>query len=476
MIGELAAAAKARDAVADVDPRTRGEWLCAIAERFDSWVEDLVKFAEQETHLSPDRLRGEVARTTNQLRFFAEVLEDGHYLEAMIDHADPAASPPRPDLRRMMHPLGPVAVFSASNFPFAFSVAGGDTASALAAGCPVIVKAHSGHPRLSEACARLVREALSATGAPAGAFGMVSGREIGRELVRHPTIAAVAFTGSLAGGRALQEIAASRPDPVPFYGEFGSLNPVVITPGAASRRRGELADGLVASFTMGGGQFCTKPGYVFVPADSALVEAVATRTSRVEPVRLLTSRIAEDYSHGVATLLDREGFSVAAGSPEAHPTGAIGPLVLATDAETLIRDPQVTLMECFGPVTIMVRYRSLENLCSVLSVMPGSLTATLHSEPDEDVVALLPLLRHRAGRLLFDGWPTGVSVSWAQHHGGPWPATSAPHTSVGATAVRRFLRPITWQSAPEELLPLALHDSNPLGLPRRVNGVVVPAP
>jgi NADP-dependent aldehyde dehydrogenase len=434
----------------------RAAWLRAVADSLDAAVDELVVIADDETHLGQVRLRGEVARTTGQLRLFAAAIIEGSYLEATIDHADPGATPPRPDLRRMLRPVGPVAVYAASNFPFAFSVAGGDTASALAVGCPVIVKAHPGHPRLSRRTAELVSAALDAAGAPRGAFALVEGYEQGVALVQHPVIAAAAFTGSVAGGRALFDLASARPDPIPFFGELGSINPVVITEDADAASGAQLAAGLAASFTLGAGQFCTKPGLVFVPRGSA-VEAALLQQLPAARQQLLNDAIASGFERGRERLLDLPGVE----------TLADGPAVVAA-ADSLSDD---MMTEVFGPLTLLVRYASRAELVGMLQRLEGSLTATLHAA-DEPVDDLLPLLESIAGRLLFSGWPTGVAVAWAQQHGGPWPSTTSQHTSVGVTAVRRFLRPIAYQDAPERLLPAALRDANPLGIPRRVDGVL----
>ena len=438
----------------------RAGWLRAIADALDAAADELVPLADEETHLGPTRLRGEVARTTGQLRLFASAIVEGSYLEATIDHADPTSTPPRPDLRRMLRPLGPVAVYAASNFPFAFSVAGGDTASALAVGCPVIVKAHPGHPRLSRRTAELVSAALDGAGAPRGAFALIEGYEQGVALVQHPVVAAAAFTGSVAGGRALYDLAAGRPDPIPFFGELGSINPVVVTEDADRQNGSQLAAGLAASFTLGAGQFCTKPGLVFVPRNSTLEQELVQHLP-AERQQLLTDSISSGFERGRERLLDLPGVETLA-------DGAA--VVAAADALT---DELMT--EVFGPVTVLVRYTDRASLTAMLRQLEGSLTATLHAA-NEDVSDLLPLLESTAGRVLFEGWPTGVAVAWAQHHGGPWPSTTSQHTSVGVTAVRRFLRPIAYQDAPQHLLPDALREGNPLGIPRRVDGIAHPAP
>jgi NADP-dependent aldehyde dehydrogenase len=468
------AAAQAYPATAASNPTARIGWLNAAADALDDNADELVAIAEAETSLGEMRLRGEVARASGQLRLFTEVVAEGSYLEAVIDHAVPSASPPRPDLRRMLRPIGPVAVFAASNFPFAFSIAGGDTASALAVGCPVIVKAHPGHPELARRTGELVASALRAAGAPEGVFAVVEGYEEGLALVDHPAIQAVAFTGSLAGGRALFDRASRRPSPIPFFGELGSLNPVVITPGADAADGPRLAEELAASFQLGAGQFCTKPGVVFVPSGSAL-ESTLPHHVGTSGATLLTPSIAAGYADGVRRLAEIDGVDVVAGATGSGDDGARA-VVLAVDASTFGARSDEILSEVFGPVTVLVRYEGGvlgEDLDGALQLLEGSLTATLHLAPDEDVSAVLDRLETVAGRVLFDGWPTGVAVNWAQHHGGPWPATTSAHTSVGATAVRRFLRPIAYQSAPAGLLPEALRDENPLRIPRRVDGVIV---
>jgi NADP-dependent aldehyde dehydrogenase len=470
-LDEIAArAASAASAWKDSDAATRGGWLVAIADALDAADDELVEIAQRETHLGTARLRDEVARTTGQLRLFAAVVEEGSYLELTVDDADSSATPPIPELRRMLVPVGPVAVFSASNFPFAFSVCGGDTASALAAGNPVIVKAHSGHPELSRRTAEVASAALSVAGAPAGSLALVEGRGAGNALVQHPVVRAAGFTGSLTGGRALFDLACGRPDPIPFYGELGSVNPVVVTPAAAQARGHDLARGLVGSFTLGAGQFCTKPGVVFVPWDAGFEASVAAAVTSAAGGPLLTDRITAAFPQGVAHLRDDSSVAVLAeGAPT--PDGA-RPIVLTTDAAAVAERPETLLQECFGPVTLLVRYASEADLHAALSAVPGSLTATLHSEDVDDVVDTLALLQARAGRVLFGGWPTGVAVTWSQQHGGPWPATTSLHTSVGATAIRRFLRPVVFQDAPERLLPPVLRDASLARTPHRRNGVL----
>jgi len=467
------AATEAAKVTAAASDAQRAAWLNAVADALDANVTELVAIADSETSLGTVRLTGEVARTSGQLRLFANVITEGSYLEAVIDHADPSATPPKPDLRRILRPIGPVAVFSASNFPFAFSVAGGDTASALAVGCPVIVKAHSGHIRLSERTAEIVTEALAKAGAPEGIFALVSGREAGTALVQDPAIKAVGFTGSIPGGRALFDLASSRPEPIPFYGELGSLNPVVITRDALAERGQQLAAGLAGSFTMGAGQFCTKPGLVFIPAGTDFASHLAEASKDKPTAAMLTERIAEAYPDGLRNVAEQPGVAVVSGTVQQDSLAdGAAPVVFSTSAANVLERPEELLEECFGPTTLLIEYTSQDELSAALAKVPGSLTGTVHAQPGEDVSELVEQLSGLAGRVLFDGWPTGVAVNWAQQHGGPYPATTSLFTSVGATAVRRFQRPVAYQDAPETVLHPALHDANPLGVPRRVDGVL----
>lgn len=471
-LSELTAAAtRAASIAAAASDAERAGWLNAVADALDANVAELVEIAASETSLGTVRLTGEVARTSGQLRLFARVVTEGSYLEAVIDHADPFATPPKPDLRRILRPIGPVAVFSASNFPFAFSVAGGDTASALAVGSPVIVKAHSGHLKLSERTAEVVAEALRSAGAPEGLFALVSGREVGTALVQDPAIKAVGFTGSIPGGRALFDLAVSRPDPIPFYGELGSLNPVVITEAALAERSGQLAAGLATSFTMGAGQFCTKPGLVFIPAGTGFAAELAEASKDKPTAAMLTTRIADAYPDGLRSVASLPGVTIVSGTADQDATrDGAAPVVFSTSAANVLKRPDELLEECFGPTTLLIEYSDQAELAAVLAEVPGSLTATVHAQPGEDVAGLVEQLSGLAGRVLFDGWPTGVAVNWAQQHGGPYPATTSLFTSVGATAVRRFQRPVAYQDAPETVLHPALRESNPLGIPRRVDG------
>jgi acyl-CoA reductase-like NAD-dependent aldehyde dehydrogenase len=448
------------------DPARRSVALRDAAARLRARGDEIVAVAESETGLPQvPRLRGELERTCVQLELHADACASGEHLDAIIDHADPDAAPvPRPDVRRVSVPIGVVAVFGASNFPLAFSTAGGDTASALAAGCPVVVKGHPLHPGTGELVATEVSAACAAAGLPAGTFThlLASGYEVGEALVDHPGVAAVAFTGSARGGRALMDRAAARPNPIPVFAEMGSLNPVVITAGALSARGDALADALTASICSFGGQLCTKPGLVFTP-DGAFADALESRFAQRGDEVLLSAGIA-------AAFVDGTGAEVVDAT---H----VRPVLLRTTAGALVTDDRLR-EEHFGPGVVVVVYEGAEDLSAALSSLGGHLTATLHAEPAE-LASLRPLvtqLTGLAGRVLFDGVPTGVAVTWAMVHGGPFPATSAPaSTSVGQTAARRFLRPVAYQSAPAELLPAALAEGNPLGILRRVDGIMTRA-
>ena len=469
----IGAAADAARLLVDSRPSDRAAWLELVASRLDATADDLVPLAAQETHLGLDRLQGELKRTTFQLRLFAEVLRDGWFLQATIDHADPAwPMGARPDLRRMLRPIGPVAVFAASNFPFAFSVAGGDTASALAAGCPVLLKANPSHPKLSAATGAHVSDALAEAGAPDGIFAVVMGFETGIALVKDARIRAASFTGSLRAGRALFDLAASRPEPIPFYGELGSVNPAFVTPDAGAQLAEEVASGFVGSMSLGNGQFCTKPGLLFVPADSGLEDRVAALAGQRPASPMLSEHIRSGYSEALARLAERPGVRVIAGN--ASQEGDPAPTVLATTVPDLLADADAMTQECFGPAALVVSYSSGEELLAAARAFDGQLTATIHGSGQEPVTStLVDVLSERVGRVVWNGWPTGVSVTYAQHHGGPYPATtSIQTTSVGTAAIDRFLRPVTYQDVPGDVLPPALREDNPWGLPRRVDGVL----
>ncbi|MEU1897935.1 aldehyde dehydrogenase (NADP(+)) [Nocardiopsis dassonvillei] len=462
-------AAAAAPLLAALTPGERAGLLRAVADALDGAADELVPIAMEEAHYPEARCRGELGRTTFQLRLFAETLEEGSYLEAAVDPADPDWGTPRPDVRRLLVPLGPVVVFGASNFPFAFATAGGDSASALAAGCPVVVKAHPGHLRLARRTAEIVVAALDGAGAPEGCFALVEGVETGKRAVTHPLTRAVGFTGSIPGGRALFDLAVSRPDPIPFYGELGSVNPVFVTRAAAAARGDEILGGYADSATMGSGQFCTKPGVLFVPEETKLDALVADFGGRAA-APLLNERVSEGFVRGLDALSAHPATEVLVQGVRTGDDWT--PSLLRTDLDSLLENAETLLEECFGPATLVVTYPDERRLLEAAGVFGGQLTVTVHGEEDDEIApALLALGASLAGRVLWNSWPTGVAVTHAMTHGGPYPATTAPlHTSVGTTAVRRFLRPVTYQSVPQSLLPRELRDDNPLGVPRRVNG------
>jgi NADP-dependent aldehyde dehydrogenase len=431
------AADEACSALESLGRQGRAALLRDIADRIDAARDQLVEIGHRETAIPVERLRGEAIRTSYQARFFADVLEEGSYLEATIDHAGTTPMGPGPDLRKLLVPIGPVAVFGASNFPLAFSVLGGDTVSALAAGCPVVIKAHHSHPELSRASYELLRVAVDAAQLPEATVGLVHGTSAGARLVAERAIAAVGFTGSLGGGEALMRSIRDRPDPIPFYGELSSINPVIITPGAARARADEIAAGLVASVTTSAGQLCTKPGVVIVPRGEAgddLLTRVIELTAN-EPARILLN---ERITHGYLDFVARAKSSAV---PDLVMEGLPGEGVAATifeiDAESVTPD---LIEETFGPTTLVIR-ADPDQLAGVIDALPGSLTATVQGEPDEAelVRTLFDTLRPKAGRLLYGGFPTGVLVAWAQNHGGPWPATNTQYTSVGADSIRTGL-------------------------------------
>ncbi|GGQ02706.1 aldehyde dehydrogenase (NADP(+)) [Streptomyces virginiae] len=461
------------------DAAVRAAFLRTAAALLDEAAAHVIEAADAETALGPGRLTGELARTTGQLRAFADAVDEGSYLDVRIDRADPSLSPPRPELRRYKVPLGVVAVYAASNFPLAFSVPGGDTASALAAGCPVVVKAHPDHPATSELCASLLRRAAVANGLPPEVVAVVHGFDAGLELIRHPLVAAAGFTGSIRGGRALFDAAAARPVPIPFHGELGSLNPVVVTPAAAAERAEEIGAGLAASVTLGVGQFCVKPGLVLVPdgADGDRLTGELTKAlGETEPGVLLDHRMRENFVSGVRERAALPGVEapVTPGSGGEHTVGAG---YLTVRAEDLLGGGHdVLLEECFGPVTVVVRYAGQGEAGAVLGRLGGNLSATLQLSAAETEGApgpateLIGQVTGLAGRIVVNGWPTGVAVAPAQHHGGPYPAATSHSTSVGGTAIERWLRPVAYQSVPDALLPAELREANPLNLPRRVTG------
>lgn len=475
---ELAAAAF--PLFSELEPEARAAFLETAAERILAIGDALIERAMQESGLPRARLEGERGRTVGQLRLFAQVVREGSWMDLTIDPALPDRAPlPRPDLRRRNVAVGPVAVFGASNFPLAFSVAGGDTASALAAGCPVIVKGHSGHPGTGELVARALREAVAACGLPEGVFSYLPGndRALGGALVADPRIKAVGFTGSRGGGMALVNIANNRPEPIPVYAEMSSINPVILFPAAAKARGGELGKAYVGSLTMGAGQFCTNPGLVIALEGSDLDAFLASAADALvgsAPQQMLTPGIHAAFEEGVEALAGHSQVeTVARGLEKTGPTQARS-AVFRTSAAAFTNDP-VLGHEVFGSSSLVVTAKDLDEVARILRGMEGQLTATLlFDEADEELVApLVSLLGQKCGRILANGWPTGVEVCHAMVHGGPFPATSDTRTtSVGALAIMRFLRPVCYQNLPDRLLPPALRQENPYGAPRRIEGVL----
>ncbi len=468
----VTAASLARRAEPAPSPRLRRAGLHAIAEGLESARSELIELAHAETHLALGRLGGELTRTIFQLRLLGDEAASGMPLGATIDHEDETwGMGPRPDLRSMARPIGVVAVFGASNFPFAFSVAGGDTASALAAGCPVVHKAHPAHPRLARRSAQIVVEALRRAGLPSGFFALVEGYDEGIALVRHPLVKAVAFTGSTVAGRALFDIAAARPEPIPFYGELGSTNPVFVTPAAWGRRAEAIAEGYLGSVALGRGQFCTKPGFLMVPEGAAQTIAAAAMSDENVPSPLLTASLRAGYEAALGEFAGLDGVDVLHSGASGEDAPPLALLRLAADA--LLGRPEVLEREMFGPASVVVEYRDVAHLEQLASLLRGQLTSTVHAEEDEGVDTLLSILAERSGRIVWNAWPTGVSVSFAQHHGGPYPATTSTSTSVGTAAIDRFQRVVAFQGLPSRFLPAELRDENPTGVPQRVDGAVL---
>jgi NADP-dependent aldehyde dehydrogenase len=463
-----------------VPAERRAAFLERIGAEIEALGDELLQTANAETALPiAERLAGERGRTVNQLRMFAELIRDGAWVAARIDRAQPDRKPlPKPDIRRMLIPIGPVAVFGASNFPLAFSVAGGDTASALAAGCPVVVKAHPAHPATSELVARAIAKAARETGMPAGVFSLIQStrNEIAVALVRHPLIKAVGFTGSNRGGRALFDAAASRPNPIPVYAEMGSTNPLFILPGAMKERAETLAEGLKNSVTLGVGQFCTCPGLTVAIGDenfSRFSERLAELIASAPPGAMLSPGILQSYEAGVKRLAAIEGVVTLQSANTADLNKAEArPSVFATDSKTFAAHPELG-EELFGPATIVVRCGSRAEMETLARNLDGHLTATLHGTA-EDLAAyasLVSILETRAGRLIFNGYPTGVEVCPSMQHGGPYPATTDSRTtSVGTAAIERFARPVAYQGFPQSALPFELQNGNARNIWRLVDG------
>lgn len=457
----------------------KAAFLEAIASKIESLGDALVERATQETGLPEARIKGETARTTGQLRLFATLVKEGSWVEARIDRADPDRQPlPKPDTRAMARPLGPVVVFAASNFPLAFSAGGGDTAAALAAGCPVIVKAHHSHPGTSELVGRAIITAAQETGMPEGVYSMLfgSGRSVGAALVAHPLVKAVGFTGSTSGGKALMKIAAERPEPIPVYAEMGSINPVFILPGALKERAEKIAAGLHGSATLGVGQFCTNPGLVLLDRSKEadqMMEAFVDAMQNTEAQVMLNAGISQSYREGVDERSKQPEVEALVAHGTDQSEGCLGSTaVFQTSAKRFLEDESLS-SEIFGPGTTVLRAHSPDELLRVAERIEGQLTATIHAT-EEDLKEhgeLIAALERKVGRLVFNGFPTGVEVCHSMVHGGPFPATSdGRSTSVGTLSIYRFTRHVCFQDCPDAILPPELQEANPLAIHRMEDG------
>ncbi|MEG3163368.1 aldehyde dehydrogenase (NADP(+)) [Sphingomonas sp. PB2P19] len=468
-IDDVAAACAAADAAFDTyratDAETRAAFLEAIGAEIMALGDDLLQTAHRESGLPMARLTGERGRTVGQLKLFADVVRAGLWREVRLDSALPDRTPPRSDLRMRMIPLGPVAVFGASNFPLAFSTAGGDTAAAFAAGCPVVVKGHPAHPGTDAMVAGAIRAAVSKSGLPEGTFGHVRGpgNDLGIALVQDPRIAAVGFTGSRRGGLALVALAQARPVPIPVYAEMSSINPVVLMPAALAARGAALGTAFVGSLTMGSGQFCTNPGLVLAiegEGFDAFVDAAVTAMTGHDPQPMLTGGIREAYATGTAALAANPAVTQVAAGLEGDGIAREMARLFTTDASAFLADAALG-EEVFGASSLIIRCRDMGELKQVIATLEGQLTGTIQLDADDHAAAaeLVPLLERKVGRILANGWPTGVEVSHAMVHGGPFPATSdGRSTSVGSLAIDRFLRPVCYQDLPQSLLPADIRD------------------
>ncbi|UVM58427.1 aldehyde dehydrogenase (NADP(+)) [Pseudomonas sp. B21-012] len=469
------AASAAFPAYRKLSAERRAQFLEAIADELDGLGEDFIAVTCQETALPSARIVGERARTSGQMRLFAQVLRRGDFYGARIDRALPARTPlPRPDLRQYRIGVGPVAVFGASNFPLAFSTAGGDTAAALAAGCPVVFKAHSGHMATAERVAEALLRAAERTAMPAGVFNMIFGGGVGEALVKHPGIQAVGFTGSLKGGRALCDMAAARAQPIPVFAEMSSINPVLVLPQALASRSAQLAKDLSASVVQGCGQFCTNPGLVLgirSPAFCAFIEQLRGHMAEQAPQTMLNAGTLASYGKGIQALLAHPGVEKLSGLAQSG--NQAQPQLFKADVSLLLEQDELLQEEVFGPCTVVVEVNDQAQLLRAVNALHGQLTATLLADSDDlaNFGQLFEVLEVKVGRVLLNGYPTGVEVCDAMVHGGPYPATSdARGTSVGTLAIDRFLRPVCYQNVPDALLPEALRDANPLGIQRLVDG------
>jgi len=456
----------------------KARFLELIADEIEALGEELINIATAETGLPAARITGERGRTMGQLRLFAQLLKDGSWVDARIEEALPDRQPlPRVDIRMMHRPLGPVGVFGASNFPLAFSVAGGDTASALAAGCPVIVKAHSAHPGTSELVGSAIQQAARKSGMPDGVFSLLhgSGTEVGAALVKHPFIKAIGFTGSFQGGMALFNLAVQRPEPIPVYAEMGSTNPVFILPEIMKEKGAQIAQQFAASVTLGVGQFCTNPGMMIIDSNGAAKEFKSDLSKEFKQAKggvMLTKGIQDAYQRGVAKHLEKENVSVIAEGDNVGGYTSVKPVLFGTNGKAVSETPELS-EEIFGPASVLVETQNKEELLQIARNLEGHLTATVHGTEKElsAYADLLEILEQKVGRLIINGFPTGVEVCHAMMHGGPFPATSnSRSTSVGTAAIYRFTRPVSYQNFPENLLPDELKTANPLSIWRLLNG------
>ena len=469
-------AAQAFDQYKNIDGKRRAAFLHAIADGIQAEGENIAKLAQEESNLPEARIKGEVGRTTGQLRAFAELISAGHWVQATIDTGDASRKPlPKPDLRKMLVPVGPIVVFGASNFPLAFSTAGGDTASALAAGCSVIVKSHPVHPRTSAKVAEVIKTAMTESGMPPFVFQHVedSSIEVGQQLVRHPLTKGVAFTGSRHGGMALFDLAAQRTEPIPVFAEMGSVNPIVLLP-ESIRTNKELPKLLAASVLQGVGQFCTNPGLILALKGEGLdrlLDEFAAEIRNSVPCKMLHSGIAKNYLTLKKNATEQPGVSILAAVAEGEDDSFGAATVAIVSATDFISNTHLA-EEVFGPFSLVVTCENAKELGEVIKVLPGQLTGSFFGTPDEIQAydALAKELQKRCGRMIFNGVPTGVEVCKAMHHGGPFPATTdARFTSVGTDAIYRFARPFSFQNAPESWLPLELQNENPLQILRCVD-------
>lgn len=462
-------------------PAARVAFLRRIGKELEVSEERLILICSEETGLPEGRLKGELKRTINQLNMFADLVNEGSWVNARIDKAEPDRQPlPKPDLRQMQIPLGVVGIFGASNFPFAFSVAGGDTASALAAGCSVVVKGHPAHPKTSELVGNAISKAIKETKMPEHVFSLVQGKsvKVGMDIVNHPLIKAIGFTGSTKGGMAIFAAAAARPEPIPVFAEMGSTNPVFILPGAIGDRASEIAKGLVSSITLGSGQFCTNPGLILTLKSSetnSFLNTIGNYFETIQSGTMLTPAIKRAYDDGINRLLNVNGVVKAASGVESETFCQGRAHLLRTSAEIVLANPMLT-DEVFGPSSLVIDIKDKEQLYELANSLDGHLTATVHATPEDlkNYPELIKILERKVGRILFNGFPTGVEVTHSMVHGGPFPATTdSRSTSVGTGAIYRFSRPICYQDFPDEALPDALKDNNPLDIWRLLDGKFV---